>query len=89
MKRIRDKNNYYSVVEAAHLLGISREAVLKRIHVGHLKAERIGHIFAIPKTELGISDGEKLSKAQEEIITAGVRKTVKEYGETLEKLGRE
>lgn len=85
----KDKDNYYSVSEAASLLGISREAVLKRIHTGHLKAERIGHIFAIPKSELGLSDGGKLSKTQEEIITAGVKKTVKEYRETLEKLGKE
>ena len=89
MQKIKDEDNYYSVVEAAKLLGISREAVLKRIHAGKLKAERIGHVFAIPKKELGMSDGRKLSKAQEEIITAGVKKTVKEYGETLEKLGRE
>jgi len=89
MRKIKDKDNYYSVVEAAKILGITREAVLKRIHAGHLKAERIGHIFAIPKNELGISDGEKLSEAQEEIIAAGVKKTVKEYSETLEKLGKE
>ncbi|MBM2820303.1 MAG: hypothetical protein HW405_63 [Candidatus Berkelbacteria bacterium] len=95
MKKYRDKDNFsypkhsYSVTEAAKLLDISREAVLKRIHAGNLKAERIGHIFAIPKSELGVSDGKKLSKAQEEIINAAVKKTVKEYGEALEKLGKE
>ncbi|KKQ74136.1 MAG: binding domain protein, excisionase family protein [Berkelbacteria bacterium GW2011_GWB1_38_5] len=88
MKKIKDKDNFYSVTEAAKLLGISREAVLKKINTGKLKAERIGHIFAIPKNELGF-DGQTLSKEQEEIIEAGVKKTVKEYGETLKRLGKE
>ena len=89
MKKIRDKDNYLSVTEASELLGITREAVLKRIHAGKLKAERIGHIFAIPKSELGISNGEALSEHQKNIIEAGVKKAVKEYGETLRKLGKE
>lgn len=81
-------SKYLSVTEASALLGISREAVLKRIKTGNLKAERIGHIFAIPKNELGI-DGEALSAKQKEILEAGVKKTVKDYGEALEKLGKE
>ncbi|OGD56788.1 hypothetical protein A2V71_01560 [Candidatus Berkelbacteria bacterium RBG_13_40_8] len=82
------KDNYLSTQEAAKILGISRQAVIKKIHKNQLKAERIGHIFAIPKNELGIGEGE-LSKQQKHILEAGVRKTVEDYGEALEKLGKE
>jgi len=83
------KDNFLSTQEVAKILGISRQAVIKKIHKKQLKAERIGHIFAIPKSELGISNGEALSEHQKNIIEAGVKKAVKEYGETFKKLGRE
>ncbi len=89
MKKLKDKDNYYSVTEAAKVLDITREAVLKRIHAGKLKAERIGHIFAIPKSELSATLPDKLSESQKKTIEEGVKKTVKEYGEVLKKLGRE
>ena len=84
-----DKNKYYSVTETAQLLGISRAAVLKKIKTGRIKAERVGHIFVIPKKELGIILGETISEKQKKLIEAGVKKTIQEYGETLEKLGQE
>jgi excisionase family DNA binding protein len=83
------KDNFLSTEETAKILGISRQAVIKRIHSGKLKAERIGHIFAIPKSELGINNGEVLSEHQKKVIEEGVKKAVKEYGEALKKLGNE
>ncbi len=83
------KENFLSTQEVAKILGISRQAVIKKIHKKQLKAERIGHIFAIPKSELGVSDSGELSEERRKIIKAGVKKTVKEYGEALEKLGKE
>jgi len=84
-----DKDNYFSVSETANIMGISRTAVLKKIYARKLKAERIGHFWAIPKSELGFYLGENLSDEQQKTIVKGVQKTVKEYGEVLEKLGKE
>lgn len=88
MIKTKDKDNYYSVTEASKILDISRTAVLKRINTGKLKAERIGHIFAIPKNELGIEGSERLSDKEKEIIEAGISKTIEEYSEVLEKLAK-
>jgi len=44
-----DKDNYFSVSETAKIMGISRTAILKKIYAHELKAERIGHFWAIPK----------------------------------------
>jgi len=84
-----DKDNYFSVSETANIMGISRTAILKKIYARKLKAERIGHFWAIPEEELGVYRGEILTEKQKKTIEAGVKKTVQEYGEVLEKLGKE
>lgn len=84
-----DKDNYYSITETARILGVSRVTIWKRIQAGKLKAERIGHIFAIPKSEFGHIKATELTEAQKKVIEEGVKKTVKEYGETLKRLGNE
>ena len=45
---------YYSVAEAARILGISRIAVFKKIQKGQMKAQKIGRSYAILKSELGL-----------------------------------
>ena len=84
-----EKDNYYSISEAAKILGFSRVTIWKRIRSGKLKAERIGHIFIIPKSEFGHVETGELSESQKKTVEEAVKKTVKEYGETLKKLGKE
>lgn len=80
-------SKYLSVTEASALLGISREAVLKRIKTGNLKAERIGHIFAIPKNEPSL-DKSPLSINKKKQLEKDVQKTLKEYREAKGKLSK-
>ncbi len=79
--------DYYSLSEVAKILGVSRVAVFKKIKAGKIKAGKIGHVYAIPKTEFGGAD--KLSEQQKRILEAGVKKTIHDYREVLEKLGKE
>jgi uncharacterized protein len=44
---------YVSVAEAAELLGITRQAVLKRIRAGRLRASKVGRAYVVPRSELG------------------------------------
>jgi excisionase family DNA binding protein len=44
---------YYSIPEAAALLGISRIAVFKRVKKGQLPALRFGRNWAVPASALG------------------------------------
>jgi excisionase family DNA binding protein len=80
---------FLTVSEVAKLLGISREAILKRIKKGQLKATRIGRNFAIPKKEFESISGKALTEKQKSILDKGIKKTISEYKTTLKLLGQE
>ena len=42
----------YTAEEAAELLQVNKETLLRKIRGGHLKATRIGKAYRIPKSEL-------------------------------------
>ncbi len=48
---------YYSVPEAAAMLGLSRIAVFKRVKSGRIAALRIGRNWAIPASLLPVREG--------------------------------
>ncbi|MEW6100826.1 MAG: helix-turn-helix domain-containing protein [Candidatus Omnitrophota bacterium] len=78
-----------TTTELAKILGISRVAVFKRIKKGQIKAIRVGKSFVIRKDSLPEILGRVLSKRNKSEIEAAVKKTVKEYGQTLRLLGKE
>ena len=78
-----------TTVELAKILGISRIAVFKRIKRGQIKAIKVGRNFVIPKNSLPEILGKILSEKNKRDIEAAVKKTVKEYGQTLKLLGKE
>ncbi len=78
-----------STNEVSKILGISRQAVFKKIKTGQIKARKIGRNFFIDdKNLLEILDVSLSEKRKTEIEKA-VDKTIREYGETLKLLGRE
>ena len=79
----------FSTSETAKILGISRIAVFKKIKAGRIKAKKIGRNFVIERKELAQVLGQILSKNKKEAIETAVKKTIKEYGETLKLLGKE
>ena len=81
--------DYYTTSEIANFLGISRIAIFKKIQRRQINAVKIGRNYAIPKSELESILGKSLTKEQKDLLTKAVKKTVKEYGETLKLLGRE
>ena len=78
-----------TTAELAKILGISRIAVFKRIKRGQIKAIRAGRNFVIPKDSLPEVLGQVLSKKNKREIETAVKKTVREYGQTLRLLGNE
>lgn len=83
------EKKYFSTIEVAKILGISREAVLKQVKVGKLKSERFGRNFMIPQSEVeSLVDG-VLDEGRKKEIQEAVKRVVKEYGETLKLLGKE
>lgn len=81
------KNRFISIQELAKMLGISRIAVYKKVKKGQIKAVRIGRSFAIPSEYIDGILGKILKDGQKKEIDAAVKKTVREYGETLKLLG--
>jgi excisionase family DNA binding protein len=81
--------NYLSIPEAAKIMGLSRIAVFKKVKNGTIPAIKIGRAYAIAAKSLDFLIGKALSAAQKKEIDGAVKKTVKEYGETLKLLGRE
>ena len=81
-------NKYLSIVEVAKLLKISRIAVYKKVKKGQIKAIKIGKQFAIPDKIVNEVKYRSLKETDRIRIRKAVRKTVREYGETLKLLGR-
>lgn len=81
--------NLLSTTQVAQLLGITRVAVLKKIKTGEIKAHKVGRNYVINKADLPIEVGGELTEAKKQLINRAVKKTVREYGETLRLLGRE
>jgi len=46
------EREYYSIPEAAAMMGISRIAVFKRVKKGQMKAIRFGRNWAVPAAEI-------------------------------------
>ena len=83
------EKNHLTTAELAKLLGISRIAVFKKIKTGKIKAEKVGRNFVIDKKELGGILDDTLNENKKAEIREAVKKTIREYGETLKLLGQE
>jgi excisionase family DNA binding protein len=83
---MKEKQEYVTIQELAKSLGISRIAVYKKVKAGKIEAIRIGRNYAIP---INNTISKKMLKSDETQIEAAVRKTVKDYGDVLKKLGKE
>ena len=80
---------FLSTSEVALYLGISRQAVFKKIKAGEIKAQKIGRNFVINRKDLSEIIDKVLTQEQKSEIQKSVDKTVREYGETLKLLGQE
>ena len=83
------KGEYLTIPQLASLLGISRIAVYRKVKKGQVKAVRIGRNYAIPQKQIAAVLGKTLREEDKREIEAAVKKTVREYGETLRLLGSE
>ncbi len=83
------EKKFLSTTELAKLLEISRVAVFKKIKRGEIKATKVGPNFIINKKDLGEMFGNVLSPEKKKVIDKVVKKTIREYGETLKLLGNE
>jgi excisionase family DNA binding protein len=83
------EKEYISVSQMASILGISRVAVHKKIKKGQIKAMRVGRNYIIHQKYIAEIMGEKINEKTEKLINAAVKKTLREYGDVIRRLGRE
>lgn len=82
-----ENKRFLSTIQLAKILGVSRITVYKRIKSGKIKAKKVGRNFVIDKADLGSVLGNELSVDEKKEIDAAMRKTFRDYGETLKLLG--
>ena len=80
---------YFTIPELAKLLGVSRIAIYNRVKKGQIPATKIGRTYIITDQTIANILGKKVTSSGKKRIDAAVRKTVREYGEVLKKLGKE
>lgn len=83
------EKQYFTVVEVAEMLGITRAAVHKQIKAGKISVERIGRAYAIPVKSLPQILRTSVGDERKREIESVVKRVVKEYGHTLRLLGKE
>jgi len=89
MTENKDKKEYFSTSELAHLLGVSNVAIFKKIKSGKIKAFKVGRNYIIPVQEFYTAIGTFVSPEKKTEIDDVVKKAVEEYGDTLRRLGKE
>ena len=82
------KKEFYTIKEVADMLSISRIAVYKKVKSGKINAQKIGRNFAISRNEISNILGQTLSTSEKKEIQNGVKKTIKDFGQVLELLGK-
>ncbi|HPB68138.1 MAG TPA: excisionase family DNA-binding protein [Candidatus Omnitrophota bacterium] len=84
---------FFSIAEVAKILGYSRAAIYKKVIQGQIEAIRVGRSFAISdetiKKLIKTVKGAPLEDEEKKEIDKVVSRTIKEYGETLKRLGSE
>jgi excisionase family DNA binding protein len=82
-------SQFLSTSQLAHLMGISRIAVFKKIQKGQIKATKVGRNYVINSRDVGNIIGTTLTVQDKRDVDEAVTSTVQEYGEALKLLGRE
>jgi excisionase family DNA binding protein len=83
------KKKYLTIPQLAEVLGISRIAVYKKVKKGRIRATKIGRTYVISDEQITSVLRQKVSGRKKRLIDAAVKKTVREYGELLKRLGKE
>ncbi len=82
-------SGYITIPQLAKILGLSRIAVYRKVKKGQIKTTKIGRSYAIDRKSVEAILGKTLAEEDKKQIDAAVKKTVKEYGQTLKLLGTE
>ena len=81
--------DYYSTIEAANILRVSRKTVFQWARSGKIKAIRVGRNYIIPHEAIIQALGKTIGIENKAAIEKAIDKAMKDYGEVFKRLGRE
>lgn len=84
-----NSKNYFTTNELAKILGVSRITIFNNIKAGQIKAVKMGRNYVIFKKDIDHILTEALNDKMKIKIGKAVDKVIKDYKETLIKLGKE
>ena len=80
---------YYSTVETANILRVSRKTVFQWARNGKINAIRVGRNYVIPHETVLEKLGKTIGTEKKAAIEKTIDKALNEYEEVFKKLGRE
>lgn len=83
------KEDYITIPQLAKMLGISRIAVYKKVRSGQIPARKLGRIYVIADRDITNILRKEVTTKEKKQVDSAVKKTIKEYGEVLKKLGKQ
>ncbi len=81
---------FFSISEAAHIIGVSRVTVFLWIKKGLLQAQKVGRNYIITNKELlKHLKNRPINEKEKKYIKEGLEKALQDFGETIRMLGKE
>lgn len=80
---------YYSTIEAAKILRVSRKTVFKWAQEGKINATKVGKNYIIPHAAVFEKLGTTIGAEKKENIDKAIDKAVKDYEQAFKMLGKE
>lgn len=80
---------YYSTIEAANILRVSRKTVFQWAKNGKIKALKVGRNYIIPHSAILEKLGKTIGIENKNAIETAIDKALKDYGKTFRLLGKE
>ncbi len=81
--------NYYSTIETANILKVSRKTVYQWARDGKIEALKVGRNYIIPHSALLERLGKDIGFENKTDIENTINKALKDYGKTFKLLGKE
>lgn len=80
---------YYSTIETADILRVSRKTVFQWARDGKIKAIKVGRNYIIPHSAILEKLGKTLGADKKTDIEKAINKALKDYEKTFKMLGKE
>jgi len=80
---------YYSTIEVANILRVSRKTVFQWARDGKIRANKVGKNYIIPHVALLEKLGQDIGRDKKAEIENVINKALKDYEETFRRLGKE